>query len=226
MIIGYPFMSWLLSSPKRYYLAFKIIRFWSTSLMFLSGIIVHVKKEEKVPKGPFVICPNHTSYLDILTMFTVFKQYFLFMGKVEIMTWPLFNVFFSKGMNISVDRASRLGSHEAYERAKEEIDKGHNVVIFPEGTIPHEAPKMKPFKNGAFKLAMDKNVPIVPVTFVNNWKRLQVGPALKNSGGPGLSRVIIHKPVYPADYAEKGLDAMKKDIFEAIQKPLIERYGN
>lgn len=129
-------------------------------------------------------------------------------------------------MNIAVDRSSNVASHHAFGRAKTEADKGHNLVIFPEGTIPPTVPKMRAFKNGAFKLAIDKNIPIVPVTFLTNWKRLQAGPALKNGGGPGISKVIIHAAVYPKDYAEGGLVKMKHDIFETINKPLIERYGD
>lgn len=226
IILGYPLIAWMLATPRRFHIAFRIIRIWSRLLLLASGVVVRVQRETTLPKGPFIICPNHTSYLDILSMYCTFRGYFVFMGKAEILGWPLFNAFFSKGMNISVNRASNRGSHEAFERAKQEVDKGHSIVIFPEGTIPLNAPKMKPFKNGAFKLAIEKNIPIVPVTFVNNWKRLQVGAALRRAGSPGVAKVIVHAPVYPADYAEKGMLAMKKDIFETIQQPLIERYGD
>lgn len=148
------------------------------------------------------------------------------MGKMEINNWPLFHIFFTKGMNISVNRASITGAHEAYKRAKSEIDKGHSIVIFPEGTIPAHAPRLKPFKSGAFKLSIEKNIPIVPVTFLTNFKRLQAGPALRQRGGPGPSKVIIHPPIFPADYTSKGDHQMRDDTFAVIQKPLEALYGN
>lgn len=148
------------------------------------------------------------------------------MGKTELNSWPLFHIFFSKGMNISVDRASITGAQKAYERAKSELDKGHNIVIFPEGTIPVSAPKLKPFKNGAFKLALEKNIPIVPVTFLTNFKRLQAGPALRNLGGPGPSKVIIHPAIYPESYKNGDVTALRNDTFAIIEQPLKEMYGD
>ncbi|GAB5540101.1 MAG: hypothetical protein Salg2KO_22040 [Salibacteraceae bacterium] len=128
-------------------------------------------------------------------------------------------------MNIPVRRQSKRDAHRALLQVKEELKKGHNIVIFPEGTIPPTAPKMRSFKNGAFRLSMEENIPIVPVTFLTNWKRLQAGPVLKNLGSPGVSKVIIHPPVLPEEYAAKGEVQMKHDIFDIIEKPLKEAYG-
>ena len=111
------------------------------------------------------------------------------------------------------------------KKAESELRNGHNIVIFPEGTIPPTAPKMRSFKNGAFKLSLEQNIPIVPVTFVNNWRRLQAGAALMVLGGPGYSNVIIHPPVYPKDYENTNVVKMKKDIFEIIEKPLRDGKG-
>lgn len=201
------------------------MRQWALQLLTISGIVMRVENRGELPEGPFIICPNHGSYLDIIAMYRVFKRYFIFMGKAEILQWPLFGIFFSKGMNISVNRESNRGSHEALKRAGIELKRGHNIVIFPEGTIPPTAPKMKSFKNGAFKLSLEENIPIVPVTFINNWRRLQAGPALKRLGGPGYSNVIIHEPVYPRDYENSGVVKMKKDIFAIIEKPLTDGEG-
>lgn len=226
LFIFYPVFYYLLSKPKRFGKAFIAMRMWAWWLVTIPGVFVKVKNKSLLPSKPYIICPNHSSYLDIIIMYRVFSEYFIFMGKAELNDWPLFNIFFTKGMNISVNRSSNAGSHEAFERAKSETDKGHNIVIFPEGTIPSEAPNLKAFKNGAFKLAMEKNIPIVPVTFLTNWRRLQAGPALKRRGGPGFSHVIIHPAVYPSDYKESGMLKMKQDIFDTIEKPIKERYGN
>ena len=226
LILLYPLLNWALSKAERWPKAFKIMQVWAWWLISVPGIWMKIEQKESLPKAPFIICPNHSSYLDIITMYRTFKGYFIFMGKMELNNWPLFHIFFSKGMNISVDRGSISGAHNAYERSKDELDLGHNIVIFPEGTIPPNAPMLKIFKNGAFKLAMEKNVPIVPVTFMTNIQRLQAGPALKRMGGPGPSRVIIHPALYPADYAETGVNQLRNDTFAIIEKPLKELYGD
>lgn len=227
LVLLYPFFLYALAKERRFYLAFRTMRFWAKLLSFFNGIWLEKEVRGDLPKPPYVICPNHSSYLDIIMMYRLFDDYFVFMGKSELNSWPLFNIFFTKGMNISVDRRSVVGAHNALERVKREIEKGHNVVIFPEGTIPHTVPVMKGFKNGAFKLAMEKNIPIVPVTFLTNWKRLQTGPALKRAGGPGASKVIVHPPVYPG----KGntpveMITLREQVFQTVQGPLKEYYGN
>ncbi len=226
MILLYPVLNWLLSKEERWPAAFKFMQRWAWWLISMPGIWMDVKALAPLPDKPFIICPNHSSYVDIITMYRTFKDYFIFMGKMELNNWPLFHIFFSKGMNISVDRASITGAKTAYDRAKDELDKGHNIVIFPEGTIPPSAPKLKVFKNGAFKLAIEKNIPIVPVTFLNNFKRLQAGPVLRNMGSPGPSRVIIHPAIYPADYKDKTVSDLRNDTFAVIEAPLIELYGS
>lgn len=226
LTVLYPFFNYLFSDKKRFPKAFKLMRGWAFTLITVPGIWMQIERRADLPKGPFIICPNHSSYLDIITMYRVFKKYFVFMGKMELNSWPMFNIFFTKGMNISVDRGNSSQALKAIERAKTELKLGHSVVIFPEGTIPSNAPKMKSLKSGAFLLAMETGYPIVPVTFTTNWKRLQAGAALRVKGGPGPSKVIIHAPLFPKDYAEKGAVQMKQDTFEIINKPLIELYGN
>lgn len=225
LILLYPLLNWVLSKETRWPRAFRIMQRWAWWLISVPGIWMSIDRRAPLPEKPFIICPNHSSYVDIITMYRVFKDYFVFMGKTEINDWPLFHIFFSKGMNISVDRASIAGAKTAYDRAKDELDKGHNIVIFPEGTIPPSAPKLKVFKSGAFKLAMEKNVPIVPVTFMTNFKRLQAGPALRNMGGPGPSKVIIHAPIYPKDYEGRSVSDLRNDTFAVIEGPLKEAYG-
>jgi 1-acyl-sn-glycerol-3-phosphate acyltransferase len=226
LILLYPLLNWALSASERWPTAFKLMRRWAWWLLAAPGVWMKIDLRAPLPEKPFIICPNHSSYVDIITMYRTFKDYFIFMGKTELNDWPLFHIFFSKGMNISVDRASITGAKTAYDRAKDELDLGHNIVIFPEGTIPSTAPKLKVFKNGAFKLALEKGVPIVPVTFLTNFKRLQAGPALRNMGGPGPSKVIIHPPIYPKDFEGMSANDLRDITFATIEKPLIEAYGN
>ena len=171
LILGYPFFHWATVNEARFPIAFRRLNNWSKFLTFFSGIYVHKKGVGNLPKNqPYVLCANHSSYLDITIIYRVLDDYFVMMGKGEIRTWPLFNRFFTTGMNILVDRESRLGSHKALEEAKVALDKGHNVVVFPEGGIPDFiAPKMRGFKNGAFKMAIEKPKARVNIKLSNNF---------------------------------------------------------
>ncbi len=194
------------------------MRVWGGTLHRLGGVYIWHMRKPQFPDPPYIICPNHSSYLDIVLMYSIVPDYFIFMGKGEIKSWPLFNILFTKGMNILVERASKMDSHKAFMKAGEEIDRGSCVVIFPEGTIPKSAPKMKAFKNGAFKLAMEKQVPIVPITYKNNWKLLQPGAVLKAWARPGISKVVVHDPIVPKGNSEEEMVNLRHRAFEIIQK--------
>lgn len=104
-------------------------------------------------------------------------------------------------------------------RAASEIQQGHSVFLYPEGTIS-SAGKLRGFKNGAFKLAIEQQVPIVPITFLNNWKLLQNGGFFKANGRPGISRIIIHKPIATVGMTEDDLVSLRSTVHEIISNDL------
>jgi 1-acyl-sn-glycerol-3-phosphate acyltransferase len=172
-------------------------------------------KRSKLPKSCIYVA-NHTSYIDIVLSYLFLPAYYVFMAKMELKKVPLFKVFFEK-MQISVDRSSRVSSHKAFLRAKEELDLGNSVFIFPEGTISSNG-VLKAFKNGPFKLAIDNQVPIVPITFKNNWKILQNGGFFKSYGRPGISEIIIHQPIPTSGMTEENLVDLKQNVYQIISK--------
>src|SRR5690606_29614390 len=108
LLVLYPFFIFAFAKQKRFYMAFNLMRFWAKFLTFTNGIWLEKEIRDGLPHPPYVICPNHTSYLDIILMYRIIPEYFVFMGKNELNAWPLFNIFFTKGMNISVDRRSAV----------------------------------------------------------------------------------------------------------------------
>jgi len=220
LLLLYPFLVVFLADRKRYKYAFYCQKIMATWICFFSGIFIKKMYEinpNEIPK-PCVIVSNHASYLDIIVSYFVIKDYFVFMAKFELNKAPLFNIFF-KDMQISVNRGSRTNSHKAFIRAGEEIDKGHSIFIFPEGTISSFG-ELKNFKNGPFKLAVEKQVPILPITFVNNWKLLQNGGFLKSYGRPGVSTIIIHKPIQTIGLKEENIVDLRTQVFTLIDSTL------
>ena len=217
----YPFFFVLLLREQWFPLAYKLKRFWAAWILFTPGIRVLVKSEvdlQKLP-SPAIYCANHVSYLDIVLSYFLVPSYFVFMAKQELDRLPLFRIFF-KRMNILVDRKSKMGSYKAFMQAGEKIDKGHSVFLFPEGSISKEAPALRPFKNGCFKLAIDKQIPIIPITFLNNWKILQNGGFFKSNGKPGIARVIIHQPIETKNLGEADLLTLKGNVYDIISNDM------
>lgn len=219
LIVLFPLFALFLFNKSWYKYCFKLMRIWANYLIYFDFIWIDKKQLAALPKAPYIICANHTSYLDIVLTYCVFGDYFVFMGKNELRKVPLFNIFF-KDMNILVDRKSATGSHRAFLRAGAEIDKGHCVALFPEGTIAPKAPQMLPFKNGAFKLALEKQVPIVPVTFINNWNLLEDKAFWKSRCRPGIATIVIHPHIETKGMTEEDLLPLKSKVFDTINEPL------
>lgn len=220
LIILYPLFRIFLSKRKWYPKAFSLMRFWARWITHLPGVFTKIERRIANRDLPpvAIYCANHVSYLDIVLSYIVIPRYFVFMGKQEIDKAPLFRIFF-RDMNILVRRESNIGAHKAFMRAAEEVDRGNSMFLFPEGTISARG-KLLPFKNGAFKLAIDKQVPVIPVTFLNNWRLLQNGGFLKSHGRPGIARIIVHEPIQTTGMTEKDLVNLRTQVYSVIQKAL------
>lgn len=226
LLLFYPFLKLLFYKKRFHSLAFKVERLFTLAWHLSVFITIRVSGKENIPsEGAFIICPNHTSFMDIPCVYRVFKKYFVFIGKKEILKWPLFNVFFFGGKNITVDRESRRDAIIAFRKMSDEIDKGHSLAIFPEGTISKNVPSMGEFKPGAFAIAIKKQVPIIPVTYVNNFKRLQSGGFLTGMSSPGYCNVIIHPPVSTLGLKSSDQQELSDRIKQIINKPLEEEYN-
>ncbi len=186
---------------------------------------VHVwrLKSQPLPKGPILIVANHTSYFDIFLMYSMMPHHrFLFMGKSEILSYPLLKTFF-KYLNIPVFRNNKIKSAKSFIQAKRAIEEGWSIVLFPEGGIPDNVkPKMIPFKDGAFKLAKSAKIPIVAVTFLDNY-HIFSEPTQFDYAHPGISRVEIH-PLVSVEMCDNSTEKeLSNYVFELIEKPLRER---
>ncbi|MBD79733.1 MAG: 1-acyl-sn-glycerol-3-phosphate acyltransferase [Crocinitomicaceae bacterium] len=202
-----------------------LLRRWGIFVQYTTGIILRTKGRKNFPKAPYIVVSNHSSYLDIVLMFSVVPDYFAFLGKAELENWPIVNIFFKSGMQISVPRGSRKGSHEAYTKSKKALEEGTSLVIFPEATIPTHVPRMKSFKNGAFKLAIESGVPIVPICFPYNYKRMMNGGFLKAIASPGLAPALVHSPIETTGMSEEDIVPLRQQVFKIIEKDL-NSYGN
>lgn len=206
-------------------LVFRLKRFWARVICFGSFLypsISYQSKKYKLPR-PCIIASNHTSYLDII--FTPFyvDHVAVWIGKYELLSIPLFKYFFVY-LDIPVNRKKNTDAHKAYSESGKKIDENISVVIYPEGTIS-ESGKLKIFKNGAFKLAIEKQVPIIPVVNLNNWHFLQNGGFFKSNGRPGIPRIVVGDPIITTGMDEKNVHELKEKVYTFIQQELDKYNG-
>lgn len=145
------------------------------------------------------------------------------MGKHELLQIPLFKYFFIY-LDIPVKRKSVTDSHKAFVKVGEMLDRGISVVIYPEGTISNEG-KLKPFKNGAFKLAIEKQVPIVPVVNLNNWQFLQNGGFFKSLAGPGIPQIIVGEVIETKGMTTENCEELRDKVFNFTKNELSKFHG-
>ena len=154
------------------------------------GFKVEIENEQIPEKGKsYLFIANHTSMADIMLMLVSVKNPFVFIGKKELAKIPLFG-FFYKRTCILVDRNSVKSRQAVFLRAQNRLKSGLSICIFPEGGVPEEHIMLDEFKDGAFRLAINHHIPIVPITFMDNKKRFSY---MFFSGGPGKMRVKVHK---------------------------------
>lgn len=214
----YPIFFVLLRSKKNVHKAFQLKRIWAKILLILTGIKVKVEGKENLTDLPCVICANHASYLDIVVMFVVIPNTFLFLGKAELLKWPVIRIFF-RNMDIPVDRSNGFKARESIELTKQAVKEGFTIAIFPEGLIPvHDVPKMKPFKRGAFLLAVSQQVPIQPISFATNWKLFATESDPFGAGRPGVSKVVIHPLISTSHKTEENILELIKLTYSTIEK--------
>lgn len=222
LILLYPVFLVLLSTKSWFSAAFSLMRVWAKWLCFGGGIVPSVKHEidrSNIPR-PCIFVSNHSSYLDIVLSYVTIPQYFVFVGKQELDKAPLFRIFFRR-MNILVNRKSNVDSHRAYVESGRRLDQGQSVFIFPEATISSSG-NLIPFKNGAFKLAIDKQVPIVPIVYFDNWKRLQNGGFLTANGSPGRARAVMLNAVETKGMTNADLLSLREKVKGIIQGSLAK----
>lgn len=196
----------------------KINQFWAKGFFSLIFLPVKVKVEGTLEKGkPYIFLANHFSYLDVPMMGFVPGDA-VFIGKASIRKVPFFGYFF-KNLHIAVDRDRVNSRAETMRRAGLALDRGSSMVLFPEGGIyTQNPPHLVPFKNGAFRLAMEKQISIIPVTLSYNHVILADQKDLILKRMP--AKMVLHQALHPADYASD--EVLKQCCFEVIQGQLLK----
>ncbi|WP_439152120.1 lysophospholipid acyltransferase family protein [Winogradskyella sp.] len=190
IIILFPILLASISREKWYPFFFKFARFWAKFILIGMGFAYKIKKEQNPdPARSYMFVANHTSMVDIMLMLVTVKNPFVFVGKKELVKIPLFG-FFYKRTCILVDRSSAKSRQAVFLRAQRRLKQGLSICIFPEGGVPEEHIVLDSFKDGAFRLAINHQIPVVPITFYDNKKRFSY---TFFSGGPGRMRAKIHK---------------------------------
>ncbi|NPA43561.1 MAG: 1-acyl-sn-glycerol-3-phosphate acyltransferase [Chlorobi bacterium] len=192
----------------------RIERWWSRWILFALGFRPRRMPGSASydPKRQYIVVANHTSMIDIPLLLTVLKTPLTFVGKAELAKYPVFGYFYRK-TNVLVDRASLQSRKKVYDEAARFIRKGLSIAIFPEGGVPDPSFLLAPFKNGAFRMAIAHRLPLLPVVFYDNKKRL---PYAFFKGGPGKLRYKILPPVETEGLTEEDISDLRDYVYTLL----------
>ncbi len=220
IIVLFPLIFATIISEKTYPLFFKIARLWAKFILVGMGFNYSIEGDAVFEDGKsYMLVANHTSMTDIMLMLIAVKNHpFVFVGKKELAKIPVFG-FIYKRVCILVDRSNSKSRYQVFERAQKRIHQGLSICIFPEGGVPEEHIVLDEFKDGAFRIAIEHGLPIVPMVFFDNKKRFSY---TFFSGSPGRMRAKIYPIIETKGKTLEDRNAIKQQVRQLILEPLVK----
>ena len=190
--------------------------FWSRSVLWLLLVPIKVTGRENVnPKQSYVFVANHQSFLDVFAVYGWLPNNFKWLMKKEIRKVPFVGTACAVAGHIFVDRSNPRAALQSMDHIKKELVDGISTVIFPEGTRTKTG-EMGRFKQGAFKIAMDMGLPVVPLSLGGFFKAMPSGQAFANP----RARVSLHigKPIDISQFNDinEAMEYLRNEIAKNI----------
>jgi 1-acyl-sn-glycerol-3-phosphate acyltransferase len=168
------------------------------------------------PNKSYVFALNHQSIFDIFVVYGWFPFIFKWMMKAELRKIPLVGKACESAGHIFIDHSNPIAAKHCLEKAEAQLTNGVSVVIFPEGTRTYSG-EMNKFKRGAFRIATDLSLPIVPVTLRGSFERMH-----RNTFNvtPGTIELIIHQPIDVVPYLPDNTPGLIQKTWNDIHSSL------
>ncbi|RFS24824.1 1-acyl-sn-glycerol-3-phosphate acyltransferase [Chitinophaga silvatica] len=211
------FLASLLGKHRGGNIIFYFLRFWAHTWFPLVGMPVTRKYECEKDKDPCIFVVNHRSYLDAAIAVKVMRLPFRPLGKIEMSKIPFFG-FIYKNSVVPVDRSSAPARAKSVREMMSALKAGISILVFPEGTTNDTDQPLRPFHNGAFRMAIELQIPIKPVLYLDAGDRLPHTGLMNIS--PGKCRVVFLPPVPVAGLTLDDINTLKQQVYEIMDKEL------
>jgi 1-acyl-sn-glycerol-3-phosphate acyltransferase len=201
------------------YISYHFLWLWAKLFSLCTGIRYQLIGRENIPQHTALIfVSNHTSFLDVPGLRLLIPGEFRPLAKKELLKIPLFG-FIVKAATVVVDRSDPESRRKSKEQALSLVKKGISILIFAEGTQNRTSSPLQPFKDGAFKIAIETQTPVLPVV-VKGAARLM--PPGKLRIAPGRIQVVAGQPISTCGLTEKEVPRLKQQTFDAMLRMLNE----
>ncbi len=192
---------------------------WSWTFSILTFIRYEFYGRENFKKGQsFIYISNHTSFLDIPGIRMIIPGQFRPLAKKELLKIPVFG-WIAKAATIIVDRSSPESRKRSIDRLKNFLRNGISILIFAEGTQNRSKDLLQPFHDGAFRIAIDTQQPILPLVVIGAGKLM---PPSTIDLRPGKIRIYIGEQIDTAGLSTQDVAMLKQKTFDAMTQ-LIQK---
>jgi 1-acyl-sn-glycerol-3-phosphate acyltransferase len=186
-------------------LAFTLSKIWAHIMLKVTGVHPTIRNREKIVKGrSYIIISNHQSEYDILAIVTTLGIQFRWIIKMELRKVPMFGYALYISRNIYIDRGAGEKAMESIRDGLDRLPDGVSVMFFAEGTRSEDG-SIQPFKKGGFIMALEKGIPILPVTVNGSRKVL---PKKSLIFRPGPIEVVVSDPIDTKGYTKEQLQEL------------------
>ena len=214
------FVIWLFTFPfsKKLALLHLFSSFWGHSYMWLNPLWpTRICGRENIKQGKtYVIISNHQSMLDILVLYGLFRHY-KWVSKKENFSIPIIGWLMRLNRYVEIDRSSKRSYMNTLHKVEQHLIRGNSVLMFPEGTRGPGG-LIQPFKEGAFRMALENRVGIIPVLLDGTVATIPRGKIILSGKTPITVRV------YPEIPYESFRDKSSKQLMNEVRDWMMEEY--
>ena len=198
-------------------------RLWARIILWLLFIPVKVEGRNRLdPKESYVFVANHQGAFDIFLIYGHLNRNFKWMMKYQLRKIPFVGFACAKTHQIFVDKRGPKKIKATYDLARETLQDGTSVTVFPEGSRSFTG-HMGVFKKGAFMLADELQLPVVPLTINGSFNIMPRTRDMKFVRWHRLT-LTIHDPIYPVGKGPENVEATKNQAYDSVMSSLAPEY--
>jgi len=218
VVLPFYFLFSLFPSAQSRKMVWRLTTLWSRIWLKLTGMWIEV--DGKLPESEkFIVIANHVSYLDPIVIYDVLPFYFRPLAKHEIKKVPLFGFVYSQ-IALLVDRSSVQSRASSMRAMQEALQNECSIFMYPEGTFNESKEPLKSFFDGAFRLAIEAQTPILPIVFPDTKNRWH--PSVWWKMWPGQNRAFIMELIPVKGLSIADLTQLKEEVHAKMSRKISE----
>ncbi|MFN8336490.1 MAG: lysophospholipid acyltransferase family protein [Cyclobacteriaceae bacterium] len=203
----------LLLGPKFSRIGYFFLWLWSWIFSMLTFIRYDLRGRENIQKKTsYIYVSNHTSFLDIPGIRLLIPGEFRPIAKKELLKIPVFG-FIVRAATVVVDRSNAQSRKQSIEKLRDILKGGTSILVFAEGTQNRTKEILQPFKDGAFRIAIDTQLPIIPLVVIGAGPLMPPG---KMDIKPGNIKVVAGEPIRVEGLTTDDVQTLKQKTFETM----------